>query len=116
MYPPALLAFNPVFYPVTGFYCFHKLGWSCNNLINEAIPLRFFAGHEIVPFRVMRNLLDRLPSVLGHDFIEALADLEDFASMDIYFRRLSLKSTQRLVDHHPSIGQSEPLAFCSGGQ
>ena len=64
----------------------------------------------------MRNLLDRLPSMLGHDFIEAFANFENFSSMDVDFRRLSLGI-------HPTVGGSslghwerKPLAFCSGGQ
>src|SRR3954453_16648171 len=48
--------------------------------IDDAVFGSLFGAHEVIALGVARNLLERLPGVVGDDLVEALADVEDLAS------------------------------------
>src|SRR5690554_7381778 len=53
---------------------------------------------------------------MREDLVQALANIQDLAGMDLDVRRLTLESAQRLVDHHPRMWQREALALGTAGQ
>ena len=86
------------------------------NLVDEAIVLRHFSGHEIVPFRISGNGFQGLSAVLGKDAVQFFPETEDFTGMDFDFRSLSLHAAQRLVDHNVGMGQGIPLSCGASSQ
>ena len=49
-----------------------------HHLVNQAVFTGLIRTEEAVSLRIQRDLLHRLPGVPGHQFIQPLADLEDF--------------------------------------
>lgn len=64
---------------------------------------RILAIHEIIPISVARDFLDRLSSMLRQNSVKAIPDSQDLTGMDIDIAGLSLKPTQRLMDHDPGM-------------
>ena len=49
-------------------------------------------------------------------FVQLALGLHDLTRRDLDVRRLSLRPAQRLVDHHPRMGQRRALALGAGSQ
>ena len=86
------------------------------DLVDEAIVLCHFGGHEIVSFRVPGNSFQRLSAVFGKDAVQFFPKTQDFTGMDFDFRSLSLYAAQGLVNHNVGMGQCIALASGTGGQ
>ena len=69
-------------------------------------------AHEVVSIGVTLDRLEILASVVREQLVEPLADIKDFARVDVDIRGLSLKPPKRLVNHYPRIGKAETLALC----
>src|SRR5688500_1005000 len=67
---------------------FNGLGRPSNDFIDNAVPLGLVSGHEISALGVQCNFLKRLTGMLGHSLVQPLADLQNFASMDVDLGRL----------------------------
>ena len=44
-----------------------------DDLIHQAVSLRFFGGHEIVAVAILLHLFDRFAGVLGEDAVQPSA-------------------------------------------
>src|SRR6266576_283467 len=88
----------------------------CHHIVNQAILLRLFAGHEHIAIRVFLDFLQALPGMLHQYIIQFFAHPENFTRLNIHVGRLPLKTTERLMDHDARMRQSEPLRFGTGGQ
>src|SRR3546814_2492190 len=74
------------------------LGTGCENLVHQTIRYRIFGRHEVVTLGVYGDALDGLAGVLGQDAVQALAQVEDFASLDLDIGGLPLGAARGLVD------------------
>ena len=54
--------------------------------------------------------------MLGQQSVELFLQVEDFLGVDFNIRRLSLETTQRLMNHDARVGQHEALALGAGGE
>lgn len=66
------------------------------------------------------DLVDGLIAVLRHVRVEQRADEQDLLGLDLDIRRLSLRASQRLVNHDARVRQRSALALhgkerCGGG-
>src|SRR5690606_6161029 len=75
------------------------------HLVDQPIRYRIRRGHEVVTLGILGDALDRLAGVLGQDLVQALAQLEDFARLDLDVGGLTLGAARGLVDHDAGIGQ-----------
>src|SRR5215208_869964 len=57
--------------------------------VDDPVLLGFFRAQEIVPLGVRLDLLEVLAGVVGDDFVEAPAELDDLARVDLDVRRLA---------------------------
>ena len=73
--------------------------------------LRFLRAQEIVALGVLPDLLELLAGVVGDDLVEAPAQLDDLAGVDLDVRRLTLEAGGDLVDQDLRVGQRHPLAL-----
>lgn len=86
------------------------------HLIYQAI---FFGGlgpHEVVTVGIPLDHFQRLAGMVRQQLVELGTDLEDFTGMDLDIRSLPLEAAQRLMDHHPGIGQYIALALGTCGE
>ena len=81
------------------------------DFIDEAVGLGFFSRHEIIPFRILLDDIQRLSCMLRQDAVQFLAHAQDFTGVDFDFRRLTLDTAERLVDHDLRVRKGETLAF-----
>src|SRR5262249_28516056 len=97
MPPPVLLVFGSVFSALCSGNGLEVLGRARNDLVDQAVPFRFIARHEIVSFGISGNLFKRLPRMFGHDLVQPFANLENFSRMNINLRCLTLKAAHGLM-------------------
>src|SRR6266498_2882220 len=71
-----------------------------DDLVHQAVRLRFFGGQPVIAVRVLGDLVDGFARVLGEDLVELIARLEHFAGGDLHVRGLPGRAAQHLVDHH----------------
>ena len=57
------------------------------------------------------TLVERLARVAGVELVDAPADIEDLARVDLDIRRLALEPGRGLVDEHARVGEREALAM-----
>ncbi len=62
------------------------------------------------------DLLDGLAGVLGEDLVQAGAQRERLAGVDLDVGRLALEAAAGLVDEDPAVGQRRALALRAAGQ
>src|SRR5690606_36597325 len=86
------------------------------DLIHEPLFPGLFGALEVVALGVGGDGFDRLAGVPGQDLVQPLLQRQDLPRMDIDVRRLALEPTERLVDHHPRIGQRVALAGRARGE
>src|SRR3954468_7114004 len=60
-----------------------------DDLVDDAVLLGLRGRHEVVPFRVLPDLLDRLTGVRGNDLVEAAAHVDDLSRVDLDVGRLT---------------------------
>ena len=82
--------------------------------INDTVIQRFVRSHEEVAIAVLLNLLHRLVGVIGNVLVDQGLGKEDFLGLNFNVRGLSLRTTERLVDHDAGIG--ERLALAGGAR
>ena len=60
--------------------------------VDQAVLDGLLGGEEAVAVHVVVDLLDRLAGVVGVDLVDALAQLEDLAGVDLDVGRLALEA------------------------
>src|ERR1700730_281421 len=63
-----------------------RLDRGLDDVVDYAVGLPLFRGHEEVPLGVQLDLLEGLPGVGGDDLVEELAGAEDLAGVDLDVR------------------------------
>src|SRR5690606_13083145 len=81
------------------------VGTTLQDLVHQAVGPGLGGALEIVAPGVAGDRLDALAGVLGQDLVQARTHAQDLARVDVDVRGLALEAAQRLVDHHPRIGQ-----------
>src|SRR5581483_2328996 len=66
-----------------------------DNLIDNPVLAGLLGTHPEITFHIPLNLFHALASVLGHDFIKAGADAQDFTGVNIDVRSLAGKPAHR---------------------
>src|SRR4051794_38578537 len=99
-----------------GRYTLLGLGPALQHLVDQAVIDGFLGCEKAVAIGVLLDLLDRLPGVLGHQAVHALAKVQDELSVDGDIRRLTLEATERLVNQDRGVREREALALGTGGQ
>ena len=84
-----------------------------DDLVNKAVGLRLFSGHEVVAFGVDLDRLKRLAGVGGKDLVQTLLDLQHPFDLDLLIGRLPLRAAGWLVDHDLRVGKRKALALCT---
>src|SRR3954465_7686454 len=72
--------------------------------VNDPVLHCLFGGHEVVALGVRADLVVFLPGVLGDDVVQALADVDDLAGVDLDVRGLALEAGAHLVDEDLGVG------------
>src|SRR5688572_16218183 len=86
-----------------------------DDVIDNPVFLPLVRRHDVVPFGILLDPLERLPGVVHQDLVQPLAHAQDFPGMDVDVGRLTRQPLhERLVDHDPRIGQREALALRPG--
>src|SRR5437016_14370511 len=62
-----------------------------DHAVDDSVLLRLLGAHEVVALGVARDLLHRLPGVVGDDLVEPLANVEDLACVALDVGRLTLE-------------------------
>ncbi len=88
----------------------------CHDLVHEAVGLRLGCGEEEVPVRVLPDPLQGLVGVLREDGVEGRLHLEDLLGVDGHVGGGPAHAAPGLVDHHPGVGEGEPLPLGAGGE
>src|SRR5450830_1970695 len=86
------------------------------HFVDQAILDSLVGGHETVAVGVLGDLFDRLARALGHDAVQAGAQVQDFPGLDFDVRSHALRTTGRLVNHDARVRQRETLALGASGQ
>ena len=89
------------------------LGTALQHLVHQTVSHRVLGTHEVVAVGILRNAIEVSPGVMRQDCIQSLADQQDLLRVNLDVCRLPLKSTQRLVNHHPRVWQGVTLALLS---
>ena len=76
----------------------------------EEIYAAFFAATTYIALDVGFDALNRLTSVVRHDFVERRFERQHFTQIDFGIRRLAFKSARRLMNHHARVGRAIALA------
>src|SRR3954451_16925311 len=79
------------------------------DFVDEPVVPRLVGAHDEVPVRVLRDLLHRLPAVVGEDRVEQVAQPQDLPSLDLDVGCLPPTTAVRLVDEDAGVRQREPL-------
>ena len=87
-----------------------------DDLVDKAVGLCFFGGHEVVALGVDLDRLERLAGVGGKDLVQTLLDLQHALDLDLHVGRLPLRAAGGLVDHDLRVGKGKALALRAGGQ
>src|SRR5437588_1750425 len=87
-----------------------------DDLVDDPVLLGLLGRHDEVTVRIVRDLLEGLPGVLGQDLVEQLPVTEDLLGLDLDVHGLALRAAVRLVDQDPGVRQGEPLAPRTGRQ
>src|SRR5262249_1644356 len=77
--------------------------------IDELVLLRLLGAHEVVALRVLGDLLQRLPGVLGDDLVESPAHVDDLLGVDLDVGRLALEAARDLVNEDLRVRRRHPL-------
>src|SRR4029450_3010399 len=76
-----------------------------NNVINNTVFLALVGSHDVVPFRIVLDTLERLARMLSQDLVQPLTGSEQFPGVDIDVGRLPPQALDpRLVDQDPGVG------------
>src|SRR5579872_7012604 len=73
------------------------------DLVHQAELLRTLGGEELVTLQCLLDLLYALAGMFDVDFIQALANVQDFLGVDHDVAGLALEAARRLVDHHAGV-------------
>src|SRR4051794_17420581 len=84
-----------------------------DHAVDDFVLLRLFRAHEVVALGVLRDLLQRLPGVLGDDLVEALADVNDLLGVDLDVGRLSGEAARDLMDQDLRVRQRHSLVLAA---
>ncbi len=84
-------------------------GLGANDLVNNSIIHRLFRRHEKVPIAIGLDLLLRLIAIIGNIRIQNLPDEQNLLGLNLDVSRLSLRPSERLMNHDPRIGKGPPL-------
>src|SRR3954451_15980050 len=63
-----------------------------DHTVDDAVLLGLLRGHEVVALRVLLDLLDALAGVAGDDLVQAPAEVDDLACVDLDVGRLALEA------------------------
>mmetsp|Transcript_11770 Transcript_11770/g.17156 ORF Transcript_11770/g.17156 Transcript_11770/m.17156 type:complete len:283 (+) Transcript_11770:105-953(+) len=78
-------------------------GLGGNNLINNTIILSLIGSHEKVPISILRNLILSLSGIFRHVLVQTSLDEQNLLSLNLNIGSLTLRTTQRLMNHNPRI-------------
>src|SRR3954447_8143881 len=67
-----------------------------DDLVDDAVVLRFFGFHYEIPVGVLVDLLHRLARVLGQDLVQEIAHPQELAGLDLDVGRLAGAAPPRL--------------------
>ena len=87
-----------------------------DDAVDDVVLRRLLGAHEVIVLGVLGDLLERLPGVLGDDLVEALADVDDLARVDLDVRRLALEPARDLVDQDLRVWRGHALALGPSGE
>ena len=87
-----------------------------DDVVDDSVVLRFGRAHEVVALRVAPDLVDLLTGVVGDDLVQALAEVEDFACVDLDVGGLALVPAGHLMDEHAGVREREALALRPTGE
>src|SRR4051812_13878011 len=92
-------------YPLGGaLHCeFLGLTRGLDHVIDDPVVLRFVRTQVIVAIRILFHLLEGLPGMFRNRLVQRLAPAENFPRRNRDVRRLTARTTARLVDHHAAI-------------
>ena len=99
---PFVSASHGFFFSSTGL---HK------HLVHQAKVLGFVGVEIAVALGFLFDVTKRLAGVLGQDFVEAMAFLDDFVGLDFDVGNLAADLAPGLVDHDLGVGQGVALAL-----
>ena len=77
--------------------------------IGQPVLDRLAGIEEAVAFHVLVHAVDRLAGVARIDLVDALAELEDLARVDLHVGGLALEARRRLVDQTRLLGSTARL-------
>src|SRR5712692_38319 len=92
------------------------LGGSDDDFIDEPVLLGGLRGQEVVPLRVLRDLLHLLACVPRQDLVQLLPGPQYLLGMDLDVGRLPLHAAPWLVDEDVGVRQRVTLAVRSSRQ
>src|SRR5690606_8945623 len=84
--------------------------------INNTVFHRFLRTHPVVAIKILHDLLERLPAVVGQDPGTQFLGLDDLLGLYLNVRGLPPCTTARLMDHHARMGLDEPSPLFAHGQ
>ena len=84
--------------------------------VGDPVFDRLARGHEVVALHVGVHALALLAGVLAEDLLQALAQRERLARVNLDVCRLPLKSGARLVDQDAPVGQDRALVGGAAGE
>jgi hypothetical protein len=86
-----------------------------DDVIDNPVFLPLVRRHDVVPFGIFLNPLERLARVVDQDLVQALAHAQDFPGVDVDVGGLPRQPLhERLVDHDSGIRQGVALALGAG--
>src|SRR3954469_25293388 len=87
-----------------------------DHAVDDAVFLGLVRAHEVVALGVGPDLVDVLAGMLGDDLVQAPAQLDDLAGVDLDVGGLALEARADLVDEDLRVRERHPLALRAAGQ
>jgi hypothetical protein len=87
-----------------------------DDAVDQPVVAGLVGVQEAVALHVVMDLGDGLSAVAGVYLVNAPAQLEDLACVDLDVGRLALEAAARLVDQDSAVGEREALAGGAGGE
>ena len=79
--------------------------------INKTVLKSLLRGHKVVALGISCNFLDRTSGILSKYPIEIVSCTENKLCLDLDVGCLTLSTSQRLMYHYLTVGESDTLAL-----
>lgn len=87
-----------------------------DNLIDQTVLSGRFRRHEIVAIGIFFNPFQRLTGHFRQHLVHPSTDIQNMIGVNLYIAGLSLRSAERLMNHHFAVGSALRFPLAPGRQ